>query len=506
VLGPLADSSSISTTKPVKKQMGLLATSQRHGGLGCCCCCIFLAAAIWFHTATTLLSVFPLLAGVPNKPVLLSGGDGNLMLGVAATSFVAQLLSTRGLQRCQAAKAAAMGFTQVITKQRSSTARNTHVILRLFKQPKLMSSDFRNLSHISAGYTSCAVCPHTATPVYARCWLQVVYSHIMGAVFFGDKLTLAGLWGALLILSGVLLVTLRSAGSKGSTKKDAAACSDQAAATVTGRAPASFSKGLESPSAALLPSGHVSSHLAAVAAEAKLPDDEDSSEEAVALVSLVADSRQAPSKQLAGSPKAESEQLLDSNTRSAPIHDTAAATAAGDGNDDVSADAEPAIEPCLLAQIAASAAAALGGELCPAGSTAAALELSRQVSVQVGASRVMSQMSRQTSQMLFGQSSQFLFGSPSAFIMAPGLTPPLERPAQQQQQRQPPQQQQQEEAGHAGITQQQQQQWGSSPEAQAGSPVLKHTLKQALLCDESLPSSPGSSSPTYHRQHADNGQ
>lgn len=69
--------------------------------------------AIWFHTATALLSVFPLLAGIPNKPVLMSGGDGGLMLGVAATSFVAQLLSTRGLQRCQAAKAAAMGFTQV---------------------------------------------------------------------------------------------------------------------------------------------------------------------------------------------------------------------------------------------------------------------------------------------------------------------------------------------------------------------------------------------------------
>jgi drug/metabolite transporter (DMT)-like permease len=69
--------------------------------------------ALWFHCATMILSVFPLLAGVPNKPVLLSGVDGSLMLGVAGTSFVAQLLSTRGLQRCQAAKAAAMGFTQV---------------------------------------------------------------------------------------------------------------------------------------------------------------------------------------------------------------------------------------------------------------------------------------------------------------------------------------------------------------------------------------------------------
>ena len=70
--------------------------------------------AVWFHTATMVLSVFPLLAGFPNKPVLLSHVDGGFMMGVAGTSFVAQLLSTRGLlQRCQAAKAAAMGFTQV---------------------------------------------------------------------------------------------------------------------------------------------------------------------------------------------------------------------------------------------------------------------------------------------------------------------------------------------------------------------------------------------------------
>lgn len=342
--------------------------------------------------------------------------------------------------------------------------------------------------------------------MHAVCWLQVVYSNVMGAVFFGDKLTLAGLWGALLILSGVLLVTLRSTGSKGSTKNDAAACADQAAATVTARASASFSKGVESPSAALLPSGHIPSHLAAVASEAKLPGDEDSSEEAVALVRLVADGRQGPGKHLAGSPEDESETLLAGNTGSAPTHDAATATAACGADGDVSGDAAPAIEPGLLAQIAASAAAALGGELCPAGSTAAALELSRQVSMQVAASRVMSQMSRQTSQLLFGQSSQFLFGSPSAFMMAPGLVPPLERPVQQQQ-RQPPQQQQQEEGGHAAATQQQQH-CGNSPEVQtaAGSPVLKHTLKQALLCDESLPSSPGSSSPTYHGQHAANGQ
>lgn len=324
----------------------------------------------------------------------------------------------------------------------------------------------------------------------------------MGAIFFGDKLALVGLWGALLILSGVLLVTLRSSGSKGSTKKDAAACAGQAAAAVTARASASFSKGVESPSAALLPSGHIPSHLAAVAAEAKLPSDEDSSEEAVAHVRLVADGRQVPSKQLAGRQEDKSQQLLAGTTGSTPAHDAATATAA-DG--DVSADAEPDIEPGLLAQIAASAAAALGGELCPAVSTATALELSRQVSVQVATSRVMSQMSRQTSQMLFGQPSQFLFGSPSAFIMAPGLVPPLREPVQQQQ-RQTPQQQQQGEGGHAAAGQLQQRGDSAGMQAPGGSPVLKHTLKQALLCNESLPSSPGSSSPTHHGQHTPFGQ
>lgn len=87
--------------------------------------CVLLLAAIWFHPATTLLAAIPLLAGVPNKPVLLSPKDGGLMLGVAATSSVSQLLSTRGLQRCLAANAAAMGFTQVIMTpmyQRSSAS------------------------------------------------------------------------------------------------------------------------------------------------------------------------------------------------------------------------------------------------------------------------------------------------------------------------------------------------------------------------------------------------
>lgn len=60
-----------------------------------------------------IMSSIPLALGIPAKFSLLAGKDFGLMLGVACTSFVAQLLSTRGLQMVVAAKAAAMGFTQV---------------------------------------------------------------------------------------------------------------------------------------------------------------------------------------------------------------------------------------------------------------------------------------------------------------------------------------------------------------------------------------------------------
>lgn len=66
-----------------------------------------------FHTGTMLLSIVPLCIGWPDKAVLPSPSDGALMVGVAVTSFAAQLLGTRGLQLVVAAKAAAMGFTQV---------------------------------------------------------------------------------------------------------------------------------------------------------------------------------------------------------------------------------------------------------------------------------------------------------------------------------------------------------------------------------------------------------
>lgn len=60
-----------------------------------------------------ILTAMPLSLGIPAKFTLLAPKDFGFMMGVACTSFVAQLLSTRGLQMVVAAKAAATGFTQV---------------------------------------------------------------------------------------------------------------------------------------------------------------------------------------------------------------------------------------------------------------------------------------------------------------------------------------------------------------------------------------------------------
>ncbi|WIA35490.1 hypothetical protein OEZ86_003920 [Tetradesmus obliquus] len=73
--------------------------------------------AIWFHTCTMCLTAIPLALGWPSRFALVSRGDAGLLLGVAATSSVAQLLNTRGLQLVVAAKAAAMGFTKLQQQQ-----------------------------------------------------------------------------------------------------------------------------------------------------------------------------------------------------------------------------------------------------------------------------------------------------------------------------------------------------------------------------------------------------
>jgi hypothetical protein len=57
---------------------------------------------------------------------------------------------------------------------------------------------------------------------------QVFYSYLLGAIFFGDRMTLMGLFGVALILAGVLMVTMRS--PKGITSRQAAAAAAAAAA------------------------------------------------------------------------------------------------------------------------------------------------------------------------------------------------------------------------------------------------------------------------------------
>jgi drug/metabolite transporter (DMT)-like permease len=79
---------------------------------------------------TMLMSGIPLLLGSPSQPVPVSLHDAWLMLGVALTSFVAQLLSSRSLQLVAAARAAALGFTQVGIMQMMVTHVSTPLVKR----------------------------------------------------------------------------------------------------------------------------------------------------------------------------------------------------------------------------------------------------------------------------------------------------------------------------------------------------------------------------------------
>lgn len=93
--------------------------------------------------------IWPLLAGIPEAAKLVAWRDCLLLLGIATTSFFAQLLMTRSFQLIPAAKAASVGF------------------------------------------------------------MGVIYSHILGALIFDEKITSATVLGAGLIFVGVVLVTLR---------------------------------------------------------------------------------------------------------------------------------------------------------------------------------------------------------------------------------------------------------------------------------------------------------
>jgi hypothetical protein len=188
------------------------------------------------------LAAMPLALGIPNKLVLLSAGDSALMLGVAATNFVAQLLSTRGLQIVVAAKAAAMGFTQVCASVFAPHLRvgSCDAFGRLNARCKQNSSQSTCVQrHAPNAHASCCCCAVLAAchdgRTATRCRIllclllvQVFYSYLLGAIFFGDRMTLLGLFGVALILVGVLMVTMRP--PKGTTSRPAAADKQTAAA------------------------------------------------------------------------------------------------------------------------------------------------------------------------------------------------------------------------------------------------------------------------------------
>lgn len=152
---------------------------------------------------------------------------------------------------------------------------------------------------------------------------------------------------------GVLFVTMRSSGSSASAaKQEAAAAPVKAAAAKCGPE--------DSDAAALLPDGHLQSHLPPTAAAAEAAQAGDSVA-AVAVVQLCSD--RSLSQKLdpsSGSPPAgqDLQGLSAAPEAAAAATEQLQQTARGTG---------------LLAQLAASAAAALGGELCPAGSTAMGL-------------------------------------------------------------------------------------------------------------------------------------
>ena len=68
--------------------------------------------ALWYHLSTLALSSIPLALNWEQRSIPLPF-DLGMALGVAGTSFVGQLLLSRGFQLLDASKAAAINFTQV---------------------------------------------------------------------------------------------------------------------------------------------------------------------------------------------------------------------------------------------------------------------------------------------------------------------------------------------------------------------------------------------------------
>lgn len=218
----------------------------------------------------------------------------------------------------------------------------------------------------------------------------------MGSIFFDDKPTLGSFLGALLILAGVLLVTLRMAGVK---RSDAAAPTMHASEARKALAQL-CNEEADMDTQALLPVTEKHSDSQLTAAEICQPCHDKGQTAAVALIP----------PQVCG-------QLPSVHT---PSDGGLVSSLATTGMHETPVEADESSGASVLAQIAASAAAALGGELCPAGSTAVGLQLSRQVSRQLCSSRTVSQMSQQVS--------QWVSSTPSAFLTAPGLPQEWHRP------------------------------------------------------------------------------
>jgi drug/metabolite transporter (DMT)-like permease len=111
-----------------------------------------ITVAAWFHAAAFATSAPPLAAGYPAPALQPSRVEWTCLAGIACCSFSANLLLNRGFQIERAARASAINYSQVL------------------------------------------------------------YAHLLGLSFFGERVTVLGMLGAGLILAGVLAVNADTAG------------------------------------------------------------------------------------------------------------------------------------------------------------------------------------------------------------------------------------------------------------------------------------------------------
>eukprot|EP00879_Flechtneria_rotunda_P004737 GHRR01005006.1.p1 GENE.GHRR01005006.1~~GHRR01005006.1.p1 ORF type:complete len:564 (+),score=172.35 GHRR01005006.1:243-1934(+) len=188
-----------------------------------------LVVAMSFHTITILLMTPLLLLGIPEPFKAVAPDDCLLLAGIATTSFFGQLLMTRSFQLLPAARAAAMSF------------------------------------------------------------MGVVYSHILGAVVFHERLTLTTLGGGVLIFIGVLLVTVHRNSKETNSSKDVDAGGQAYTAMAnTDSADSSVTVSVAAPASECVPKADT------VAVTAGAPSAAATTEQASLLVAAVANSDSQP--------------------------------------------------------------------------------------------------------------------------------------------------------------------------------------------------------------------